>query len=213
MATAIDANGWSNFMVGRIPIAIRKMQEAHCALSNCRLPSTSWMVAFVSRVLDISHNQWLYQNFTLHNKFNSYLRLQQQEQIIREVAKLSACNPATIPDESRFLLEVDLTSTLEAAMVSSQLHWIHAMKAVLVAGRQTVRCNNRYTGTPPNRVSAAPTRAQRVSLYRLQWRCAGLLRTLHDELNMQPGSSRNKWNWLDSGNALDPPNKHLRKPD
>ena len=138
VAAAIDANGWTNFMVGRVPTAIRKMHEAYCALQNCRLPSASWMAAFVSKILDISHNQWLFRNFTLHNKLNGYLRLQQQVQIIRDMAKLSACAPATIPEESRFLLEVDFTSTLDAAPVTQQLHWIHAMKAALAAGRRAV---------------------------------------------------------------------------
>ena len=214
VAAAIDANGWTNFMVGRVPTAIRKMHEAYCALQNCRLPSASWMAAFVSKILDISHNQWLFRNFTLHNKLNGYLRLQQQVQIIRDMAKLSACAPATIPEESRFLLEVDFTSTLDAAPVTQQLHWIHAMKAALVAaGRRAVRRPIRKTSVPPSRVLAALTKPQRVSLYRMERRCASHLRTLHEELDMQPGSSRNKRNWLDSGNMLDPSNKRLRKPD
>ena len=97
------------------------------------------MATLVSKILDISHNQWLYRNFTLHNKLNGYLHLQQQEKIIREVATLSVSDPTAIPSESRFLLEVELTASLDAASVSTQLHWIHAMKAALTAGRRTVR--------------------------------------------------------------------------
>lgn len=212
VAKAIDRNGWSNFMVGRLPLALRDMHQVHCSLSNCKLPSNSWMATFVSKVLDISHNQWLYRNFTLHNKLNGYLHLQQQEKIIREVAKLSVSNPATIPPESRFLLEVDLTSSLDAAPLSTQLHWTHAMKAALIAGRRTVRQGNRPTGLTQHR-SSAPTRSQRVSAYRLQRRCTRLLRILHEELELHPGSSRTKRHWSDSGSTLDPSNKRLRKPD
>ena len=212
VAKAIDRSGWSNFMVGRLPTAIRDMHQVHCLLANCRLPCNSWIATLVSKVIDISHNQWLYRNFTLHNKLNGYLCLQQQERIIREVATLSVSDPAVIPSESRFLLEVELTSSLDAASMSTQLHWIHAMKAALTAGRRTARQRRHPTRPHLNRPSAT-TSAHRVGVYRLQRRCARLLCTLHDELDLHPGSGRIKRPLFDSGSTLNPSNKRLRKPD
>ena len=212
VAKAIDRSGWFNFMVGQFPTAIREMHQVHCALYNCRLLCNSWIAVLVSKILDISHNQWLYRNFTLHNKLNGYLRLQQQETIIREVAKLSVSDPAAIPSESRLLLEVELMSSLDAASVSTQLHWIHAMKAALTAGRRTVRQRHHPTLTRQPHQPASTT-AQQVSTYRLQRRCARLLRTLHEERELQSGSSRIKRPFCDSGSTLNPSNKRLRKPD
>jgi hypothetical protein len=127
-AVSQDAIGWVEFLHGKVSIAIAKIQEIHCKLSLCRMTSNNWMKHFIGRLLLISHSQWLYRNFTLHNKSRGYLRLQCQKEVLKEVDCLMDTNPEDIPQESQYLLALDFT-TLYNSSFQRQSYWVLAMKA------------------------------------------------------------------------------------
>ena len=86
------------------------------------------MTHFTRQLIDISHAQWLYRNFTLHHYTKGYLRQWTVNDIRREVEKLADTQPSDIPKESRYLLEIShrpnkLTLDIEDA------YWVAAMKA------------------------------------------------------------------------------------
>ena len=65
------------------------------------------MKGFLSRVLQLTHSQWLYRNITLHDKAGGSLRRQKMEQMKSEAEILACTDPCALPEESRFLLELD----------------------------------------------------------------------------------------------------------
>jgi hypothetical protein len=127
-AASQDAIGWVEFLHGKVSVAIAEIQEIHCKLSSCQMTSDDWMKHFIGRLLLISHLQWLYHNFTLHNKSRGYLRLQRQKEAIKEVDRLLDTNPDDIPQESQYLLELDFTSLYNSSF-ERQSYWVLAMKA------------------------------------------------------------------------------------
>jgi hypothetical protein len=92
-----DAIGWVECLHGKVSVAIAKIEEIHCKLSSCRMTSNNWMKHFIGRLLLISHSQWLYRNFTLHNKSRGYLHLQRQKEVLTELDHLMDTNPDNIP--------------------------------------------------------------------------------------------------------------------
>jgi hypothetical protein len=67
-ASSQDLIGWVEFLHGKVSVEFRRIQDIHCALSSCRLTGEDWMKAFVSHLIQILHLQWIFQNFTLHDK-------------------------------------------------------------------------------------------------------------------------------------------------
>ena len=65
------------------------------------------MKLFISKLLDISHGQWLYHNFRLHSKTSGLLHLTRQEEISLEIGRLAEQYPTEIPADSHFLLDID----------------------------------------------------------------------------------------------------------
>ena len=104
-------------------------------MSDCRMTGEDWMKHFIGKLLQISHSQWLYRNFTLHDKTRGYLRLQRRKEILKEVDRLLDTNPDDIPKESQYLLELDFTS-LYSATFEKQSYWVLAMKAARRAGHR-----------------------------------------------------------------------------
>jgi hypothetical protein len=133
-AASQDEIGWVEFLHGKVSVVIAKIQEIHCKMSDCRMTGDDWMKHFIGRLLLISHSQWLYCNFTLHNKTRGYLRLQHRKEVLKEKDQLLDTNPEDIPQESRYLLELDFTSLYNCSF-KRQSYLVLAMKAARRAGR------------------------------------------------------------------------------
>jgi hypothetical protein len=135
VATALDAIGWVNFMEGKLPKALFSMQASALACSPSRLSIVDWSKQLVSRILHISHAQWIFRNFTLHDKAQGYLTQVKRQAILKEIDKLSQLDPNDIPPGSRYLLEMDF-STVRNSSLDEQSYWVLAMKAARKAGRR-----------------------------------------------------------------------------
>ena len=210
VAAAFDKIGWVDMMHGRLPVALRRLQHNHCQLTGDG-SGDAWMTQFTRRLIDISHGQWLYRNFTLHNNTNGYLLLQRQEEVLARITQLAASDPSELPEESRFLLEME-PSSLETAPLLQQEYWAAAMKAALIAGRRVARPS--FSRSPCRLQRSTPSsRQHRINLYRIRRRSKALLTALREELDLHPGSGRQK-RALDTQSTLaNGSNKRLRKPD
>ena len=68
-----------------------------------------------------------------------YLFTTEGEEIsaVQEIERLVECDPDEIPQESKFLLEMDF-QTLYNSSFKKQSYWVRAMKAARRAGRRAV---------------------------------------------------------------------------
>ena len=145
MATAAhsqDIIGWRLFMEGRVSVEIAAIQKLHCAAAPCVMNGSDWMKQFITRILHISHSQWIFRNFTLHDKLRGTIKLREWADVLAEVVTLAEMDPSTLPPESRFLLEMDF-STLKRSPLERQSYWVRAMKAARRAGQRTALAQSR----------------------------------------------------------------------
>ena len=121
-----DLIGWEEFLHGRVSVEIAKIQMAHCAMSPCRMNGNDWMKQFASQLVNISHAQWVYRNFTLHDKSKGLLHLQRRNDVLMEIDRLVQLRPEDLPEESKFLLEIDLKS-LQHSGYERQAYWVQVI--------------------------------------------------------------------------------------
>ena len=93
------------------------------------------MKAFVWHLIQISHSQWIFRNFTLHDKQRGYLSLLKRTTVLKEVDHLLDTAPEDIPAGSQYLLELDHSALFNSSL-ERQLYWVLAMKAARRAGRR-----------------------------------------------------------------------------
>lgn len=132
LAESQDAIGWRNFMEGRISSKITAIQRRHLALSDSRLPVKGWSSKFISMILHITHSQWIFRNFMLHDTAMGYLRLKEHTEAAIQIDSLMQNRPSSIPADSHFLLEFD-TERLLSADIDTQHYWLAAMNAAIAA--------------------------------------------------------------------------------
>jgi hypothetical protein len=71
-----DLIGRTEFLHGMLFIEIASIQQLHCMSSlSCRLTGKDWMKVFTSLLIQISHSQWIFRNYSMCDKQRGYLRL------------------------------------------------------------------------------------------------------------------------------------------
>ncbi len=95
------------------------------------------MKAFISHLLQIPHSQWIFRNYTLHDKQRGYLRLHLRSKVLRKIHELLETSPSEVLPESQYLLELD-HSAMYKLSYEEQGYWVLALKAARRAGRRAI---------------------------------------------------------------------------
>ena len=200
----MDAIGWRSFTEGRVPKRLRRLQTTHCRLASCQMTGDDWMKAFIGRVVHITHSQWIYRNYTLHERSRGYLRLKERVGVLEKIEQLMQLGADEVPAESQFLLEVDFDALVKSSH-ESQSYWVRAVEAARTAGRRVATRTAREGAGARRRRSR---RRPRKSLLNL----ANVLSKLRQEIGLEPTPSRTRPH-PDAAGVNNKANKRLRKPD
>jgi len=142
LAISQDKIGWRNFMEGCISTHFYFIQHYHLALSGSYLNESDWTKSLISKLLHITHSQWIYRNFTLHDKLCGYLHNKSHEDIRITIEELAETSPEDIPEESKFLLEINF-GNLTKSHIENQQYWIIALQAAITVGRRSAAAGSR----------------------------------------------------------------------
>jgi hypothetical protein len=203
-AASQDIIGWTEFLHGKVSTDIGHIQEVHCALSPCRITGADWMKMLVTHLVQISHSQWIFWNFTLHDKHHGYLQLKQQRDLLGEVDSLLNTPLEEVPEGSKYLLELDFL-TLYNASFEQQSYWVLAVKAAQRAGR----CNTQSTKRKGISSKQGATAQQQANHPKYNFMRDEI--QMRQELGLAPNPRRRMH--PDPNGTDNPSNKCLRKPD
>lgn len=158
LARSQDTIGWRRFTEGYISTKIYERQKFHLQMSSSRLNATDWTKQLISKILQITHSQWVLRNISLHNQTNGYLHHKRVRELSEEIYRLSELDNDDISQESRFLLEMNL-GTLMGQHTEIQAYWITAVHFARAAakresamGRRAKRSRQKHLGKISSRV-------------------------------------------------------------
>ena len=132
LAASQDLIGWREFTEGHISTHFYAIQSFHLAMSSSYLNGEDWTKQFISKLLQITHSQWIFRNFSLHDKTHGYLRNKKADKILQLINEFSEVAPEEVPEDSRFLLEINF-SELTKSHLETQTYWTLAMDAAIKA--------------------------------------------------------------------------------
>jgi hypothetical protein len=113
LAESQDRIGWRNFTEGHISTHFYEIQTFHLAMSSSFHNGTDRTKQFTTKILQITHSQWIYRNISLHKKCQGYLHHKRAEELTKEMESLADLAPEDAPETSRFLLEINFTELFE----------------------------------------------------------------------------------------------------
>jgi hypothetical protein len=145
-----DMIGWDNFMVGMISHHIRSIQYPHLLSAPTLLMVDDWMTQFIGKLLHITHGQWIYRNISKYHESIGHIRKTERRESLLEIDRLMHLRPEELPEESKFLLEVNF-ARLRRGDLTSQHYWVHAIKAALAAKARKTFLQRRQRAAPCGR--------------------------------------------------------------
>jgi hypothetical protein len=73
LAISQDIIGWREFTEGHILSRFYAIQSFHLTMSSSYLNREDWTKQFISKILQITHSQWIYRNISFHDRKKGYL--------------------------------------------------------------------------------------------------------------------------------------------
>ena len=147
MAKAQDSIGWRRFMEGMVCKEIRMIQTTYTSLSGSRMSAERWTEELITKLLEVTHGQWLYQNIQVHDKVAGTLATLRKEEIQMEIEEQQALGSDGLLDEDCHLGECNL-GDLEDTSGIKETYWLLAIKAAREAGRlEALRIQTNSVGT------------------------------------------------------------------
>lgn len=146
MAASQDSIGWRRFMEGMICIEMRSIQETHSRLRGCNTSAPLWGPGLVTRLLEITHGQWLYRCVQIHDKTQGTLITNRKENLQRQIEEEMDKGWDDLLEEDQYLAEINLED-LEVSNGERQEYWLLSIRAARAASRHTRRNRRRQQTT------------------------------------------------------------------
>jgi hypothetical protein len=122
MAVEQDAIGWMRFMEGMVCRSIWVIQETCTTMEGSNLSPAQWMVGVITKLLEATHDQWLYRCTQIHNRLNSINKTPRKEELQREIESQQEIGMDGLMEEDQYLAEVNLED-LESTTGKRQEYW------------------------------------------------------------------------------------------
>ncbi len=106
---------------------ITRIQQQHYALSGSRMSLERSSSGLITRLLEITHGQWVYRNFIVHDPVLGTIATARKEEFLREIERQRELGDAGLLEEDKYLAEVHLEG-LEDASGERQHYWLQAIK-------------------------------------------------------------------------------------
>lgn len=132
MARDFDRLGWVNFTEGRICTSLFQVQKEWLVKTGSRWAISAWSGKFVSKVLNITHRQWLYRNARIHMKVAEGFTQPAHDAIVSKVLTLMGTDPMDLLPQHRHLLDWDFWELGNGSTVKRQ-YWVASMESALQA--------------------------------------------------------------------------------
>jgi hypothetical protein len=106
---------------------ITGIQRQCYALNGSKMSLEKWSLGLITRLLEITHGQWFYWNFIVHNPVSGTIATARKEELLREIKQQQELVDAGLLEEDKYLGEVNLEG-LETTLGEWQHCWLLAIK-------------------------------------------------------------------------------------
>ena len=149
LARSMDIIGWRRFMEGLISKEVVEIQARSQQSEQFKCSLDKWSSQLVTRLLEVTHGQWLYRNVHVHDSIAGDLASKRKEEIRRALKDQMELGGEGLAEEDMYLLDINLDD-LEASTGEDQAYWLLALRAARVAYDQILQERGSNTGQSTN---------------------------------------------------------------
>ena len=128
MALSQDKIGWRRFLEGMISTEITSIQGQYIAVNGSRMSLDKWCTGLITRLLEITHGQWLYRNYIVHDPVFGTIATAKKEELLEEIEQQRDLGNAGLLDKDKYLAEVNLEEMASSSLGKRQHYWLLAIQ-------------------------------------------------------------------------------------
>jgi hypothetical protein len=146
LADSMDMIGWRRFMEGMVSKEIFTIQRKAEDDGKSYMSLENWGAGLVTKLLEVTHGQWLYRNVHVHDFVSGQNARKRKESLRRELEYQIALGGDGLAEEDQYLLEINLDD-LNLSSGEDQVYWLLAFKTARKAWEiQQARANELMEG-------------------------------------------------------------------
>jgi hypothetical protein len=127
MALSQDKIGWRRFLEGMISKEITNIQQQYYAVNGSRMSLKKWCSGLITQLLEITHGQWLYRNYVVHDPVSGTIATAKKEELLLEIERQRKLGDAGLLEEDKYLAEVNLEE-MASSLGERQHYWLLAIQ-------------------------------------------------------------------------------------
>merc|ERR1712115_213445 len=125
-------------IAGKIPKHFVVHQRGHLARTETRMTAKTWARLFITKLLQITHKQWLLRNTKIHIKRKGDMNKEEHDKLREKIKKLIWTDPKDLLPGNEHLLNEDFDSLGRASAID-QILWVAEMEASITAAHHKAR--------------------------------------------------------------------------
>ena len=148
LAHSQDIIGWRRMMEGMISKEMITIQLRYASLAGSAYGIQKWASGPITKLLEITHGQWLYRNCVVHDRVTGVLAKMRKEELIIEIEKQRKLGDEGLLEEDQFLATINLDD-MENTSGERLEYWLLAIRTARRAFllRQQRQTNSESTTT------------------------------------------------------------------
>jgi hypothetical protein len=119
-------------MEGMVSKEVLAIQGRTQEQGKSRISIECWCAGLVTRLLEITHGQWLYRNVHVHDALTGDLIMRRKEDIRQELLDQIELGGEGLCEEDMYLLDINLDD-LDTSSGEDQTYWLLSLRAARVA--------------------------------------------------------------------------------
>ncbi len=127
MALSQDKIGWRRFLEGMISKEITNILQQYSAVNGSRMSLKKWCSGLITRLLEITHGQWLYWKYVVHDPVSGTIATAKKEELLLEIEWQRELGDAGLLEEDKYLAEVNLEE-MASSSGERQHYWLLAIQ-------------------------------------------------------------------------------------
>jgi hypothetical protein len=127
MALSQDKIEWRRFLEGMISMEIINIQRQYIAVNELRMSLDKWCIGLITQLLKITHGQWLYRNYIVHDPVPGTIPMAKKEELLLEIERQRDLGDAGLLEEDKYLAEVNLEE-MAPSLGKRQHYWLLAIQ-------------------------------------------------------------------------------------
>ena len=136
------------FMEVIISTDITYIQKSYLALSRYHLSIEQWTTGLITKLMEVTHGQWLYRNVLVHYLISGTTETLRKENIQMEIEKQQELSTESLEEGDKYLTEINLEDT-ENTSVKRQQYCLLEIRAA----REAIKLRAHHKTPPPTGTS------------------------------------------------------------